>query len=115
MAASTPTTPPPGVNLDLWGPKVFPGGKLYVFKGKRHLVPTSWKNVDKMMKELKYVEKLEWAYALPHQRQELFNRHLEVLTKNLPINWSLVLCAVASGLIIIVGVVSTVQAKIAKL
>ncbi len=114
MAASTPI-PPPGINLDLWGPKIFPGGKLYVFKGERHLVPTNWKNVSKMMKELKYVEKLEWAYALPHQRQELFNRQLEILTKDLPVNWSLVVCAVASGLIIIVGVVSAVQSKIAKL
>lgn len=108
-------TPPPGVRLDLWGPTIFPGGKLFVYQGVRQLVPATWKNVDKMMQELKYVETLEWAFALPDQREALFNKKLEILTKDLPTNWSLVICAVASGIIIFMGVVSAVKSQTAKL
>lgn len=107
--------PPPGVNLDDWGPKVFPGATLYLYKGERKIIPTTWKDVEGIVKNLSYLEKFEWSISLPHQRQELLNKKLEVLTRNLPTNWSLVVCAVASGLIIFVGVASAVHSQIAKL
>ncbi len=107
--------PPAGISLDEWGPKVFPGGTLYLYQGERKVIPITWKDIEGTVKNLSYLEKFEWAHALPHQRQELFNKKLEALTRNAPTNWTFVLCAVASGLIIFVGVVSIVQSQIAKL
>ena len=108
-------TLPSGPNHDAWGPQVLSGGQFYLFKGERKLVPTSWKDLSNVVEKLKFVERLEWAFALPDQRQHLFNRKLEILTKELPVNWNLVVCAVASGLIIFVGIASAVNHQIAKL
>lgn len=108
-------TQPRGPNLQAWGPQVLPDGKFYLFKGERSLVPTSWKDLSSVVDNLKFVERLEWSFALPGERQQLFNRKLEILTKELPVNWSLVVCALASGLIIFVGIASAVNHQIAKL
>ena len=86
-----------------------------MYKGEEQLVPETWKNLDKMMQELKYVETLEWAFALPDQKEALFNKQFEILSKDLPTNWSLVICAVASGVILFVGLASVVKSQIAKL
>lgn len=114
MSAPAPT-PPSGVDLRKWGPDLLPIGTMYVFKGVRHMVPKDWKNPRAMMKHLKYTEQLEWKLALPEQRQEVFNRQLAILTKDLPINWEIVSCYVVSGIIICVAVYSRVKSHIAKL
>lgn len=102
--------------LDLkWGPSLLSQGKWYVFKGKTNLVPTTWKDASNMMKELKKVEKMQWAFALPHQRQDLFNKQLEVLTKDLAPDWTLLVLTLTSGIILIVGVASTIKNQISKL
>lgn len=113
MSAPSPT-PPPNF-LEKWGPHIFPGGKLYVFKGVRHLVPKDWKNPEEMMKHLKYLELFEYKLALPEQRKELFMRQLEVLTRDLPLSWKIVACYAVSGAIIFVAVVSSVQSQFSKL
>lgn len=111
---STPASMPPGF-LEKWGPYLFPGGKLFVFKGERLLVPPDWKDVQKMMEHFKYIEQLEWKLALPEQRQELFNKKLEILTRDLPVDWRIVACYVVSGVIIAVAVYSSVKSQMAKL
>jgi hypothetical protein len=108
-------TQPSGLNYDAWGPQVLSDGRFYVFQGERKPIPASWKNLSNIVDNLKFVERLEWSFALPGERQQLFNRKLEILTKELPVNWSLVVCALASGLIIFVGIASAVNHQIAKL
>jgi hypothetical protein len=106
-------TLPPEARPDLWGPTLLSG--FYIYKGEKDLIPTTWKNVSKMMENLKYIEQFEYAYALPEQRQALFNKQLEVLTRDLPIDWRMVILAVTSGIIIFIAVASTVKSQIAKL
>lgn len=113
--ASYVQNPPPWINfLNQWGPKLLPGGTLCIFKGER-VVSTTWKDPKQMIEYLKSFEKMEWAYSLPHQRQELFNRKLEILTKNLPLNWEVIICTTAYGVIIVIGTVSIITSQIAKL
>jgi hypothetical protein len=112
----TAPIPPPGIDLThRWGPHLFPGGKLYVFKGIRYLVPEDWKSPLEMIKHLKYIEQLEWKLALPHERQELFNRQFEVLTKGIPLEWKIVATYVVCGIIFAILVLPQVKHQISKL
>jgi hypothetical protein len=107
---------PPGVRLDLWGPSLIPGGKFYIFQGQKKRIPVEWRqDTSRFLKELRIVERIQWSYAYPEKRMALFKEQLHVITRNLPSDWTIVVCTVASGLIILAGVVSTVQSQISKL
>jgi hypothetical protein len=107
---------PPGVRLDLWGPTILEGGKFYIFQGQKKRTPIEWRgNTDLFLKELRVVEKIDWSYALPDQRKALFKEKLHVITSQLRPDWTIVICSIASGIIILVGVVSAIKSQIAKL
>ena len=107
---------PPGVNLDLWGPSSIPGGKWYIYQGQKKSIPVEWRqDVPRFLKELRIVERIQWSYAYPEKRIALFNEQLHVITRDLPPDWTIVVCMVASGLIILAGVVSAAQSRVSKL
>jgi hypothetical protein len=115
MATSTVSFPP-GVRLDSWGPSLLASGKFYIFQGQKKRVPVEWRqDTSRFLKELRVVERIRWSYAHPEKRTALFKEQLHVITSHLPPDWTIVVCTVASGLIILVGVISIVQAQIAKL
>jgi hypothetical protein len=117
MSAQTPTSInyPTGVRLDLWGPTILPNGKFYVFQGETKPIPFEWTDLKKFLQELKFLEQLNWAYSLPEEREALFLKKLHMITRDLPTDWTIVLCTVASGVIIFVGVISAVRSQLAKL
>lgn len=116
MSTQLTISAPKGIDIEYqWGPKLFPGGKLYIFKGEQKLVPTSWKDAEWMMKQLKELEIFEFNNMLPEQRKELFERKLAVLTKDLPPDWAIIGCTVASGIILAIIVFSKVKPMLSKL
>ncbi len=121
MATSTATSPPtvnfpPGVRLDLWGPTLLAGGKFYIFQGQKKRIPVEWRqDMARFLKELRVVERINWSYAHAEKRMALFKEQLHVITSQLPPDWTIVVCTVASGLIILVGVISAAKSQISKL
>lgn len=89
-----------------WGPRILENGKFYIFKGQKHAIESTWKDVNDLMNRLRELEIFEFRISLPEQRTELLNKKFEFLTKDIPPDWKLVCCGVISGLGIIVFVVS---------
>jgi hypothetical protein len=108
--------PTSGVRPDLWGPSLLAGGKFYIFQGQKKRIPVEWtQNTARFVKELRVVERIKWSYAPPEERMALFKEQLHIITRHLPPDWIIVICTVASGLIILVGVISAVNSQISKL
>lgn len=104
------TSYPKEVHPDRWGPALLNGAKFYVFQGQKKLVPLEWQdNPQRFLKELNVLEKMNWAYALPHEREELFHKKLAVLTKDLPPDWIMIIGTTICGIIIIIQAASLVS------
>ncbi len=115
MSTST-VNPTPGVRPDLWGPSLLAGGKFYIFQGQKKRIPVEWiKDTSRFIKELRVVERIKWSYAPPEERMALFKEQLHVITRHLQPDWIIVVCTVASGLIILAGTISAVNSQISKL
>jgi hypothetical protein len=89
--------------------------KYYIFQGQKKLVPAGWKEVNNFLKELKHVEKLQWAYSLPHERDALLNKKLIAITKDLPPNWVMIIGTTICGIILAIQVVSFGHSQISNL
>jgi hypothetical protein len=112
MASST-TNYPPGVRPDRWGPAILEGAKFYIYQGEEKLVPIEWRdNPQRFLKALNTLEKTSWSYVLPHEREELFRRKFEILTKGLHHDWVMIVGTAFCGIVIIIGVASIIRSKL---
>ncbi len=95
-----------------WGPSLLNGGKFYIYQGQRQPVSVSWKDINRFLKELKNLEKMQWSFSLPHEREALFKKKLEILTRDLPPNWTMIIGDTICVIIIVAQAVIFVRYKL---